>query len=158
MRMKFSLSFTEGKNKNRLSENTYNIIFHQPTQHTAYNIHPTLLHMAKTKKKLGKQENKPTQSTNVEPRPLESKSTAPTTHAKSIFTNSPVYDLLHYFEKAPDQWAARYILILSSIILRTAVGLGGHSGYKTPPMHGDFEAQRHWMELTINLPTASWYF
>lgn len=161
MRKKFLLSFTEkekNKETERLSENTYNIIFHQPTQHTAYNIHPTLLHMAKTKKKLGKQENKPTQSTNVEPRPLKSKSTAPTTHAKSIFTNSPVYDLLHYFEKAPDQWAARYILILSSIILRTAVGLGGHSGYKTPPMHGDFEAQRHWMELTINLPTSRWYF
>ncbi|KAK3668569.1 Glucosyltransferase-like protein [Elasticomyces elasticus] len=26
------------------------------------------------------------------------------------------------------------------------------------PMHGDFEAQRHWMELTINLPVTHWYF
>jgi len=25
-------------------------------------------------------------------------------------------------------------------------------------MHGDFEAQRHWMELTINLPVTHWYF
>ena len=25
-------------------------------------------------------------------------------------------------------------------------------------MHGDFEAQRHWMELTVNLSTARWYF
>ncbi|KAK2811162.1 hypothetical protein FQN49_008478 [Arthroderma sp. PD_2] len=25
-------------------------------------------------------------------------------------------------------------------------------------MHGDFEAQRHWMELTIHLPTSWWYF
>ena len=25
-------------------------------------------------------------------------------------------------------------------------------------MHGDFEAQRHWMELTIHLPTTHWYF
>lgn len=24
-------------------------------------------------------------------------------------------------------------------------------------MHGDFEAQRHWMELTIHLPTFKWY-
>ncbi|KGQ81089.1 alpha-1,3-glucosyltransferase, partial [Candida albicans P37005] len=76
----------------------------------------------------------------------------------SIFKKSPVYDLLHYFEKAPDQWTARYILILTAIILRAAVGLGSHSGYHTPPMFGDFEAQRHWMELTINLPISQWYF
>ena len=25
-------------------------------------------------------------------------------------------------------------------------------------MFGDFEAQRHWMELTINLPISQWYF
>jgi alpha-1,3-glucosyltransferase len=24
-------------------------------------------------------------------------------------------------------------------------------------MHGDFEAQRHWMEITTHLPMASWY-
>ncbi|CAK9437297.1 uncharacterized protein LODBEIA_P16750 [Lodderomyces beijingensis] len=76
----------------------------------------------------------------------------------SILKDSPVYDLLHYFEKAPDQWAARYILIFSAVILRTAVGLGGHSGYATPPMYGDFEAQRHWMEITNHLPVSQWYF
>ena len=27
----------------------------------------------------------------------------------------------------------------------------------TPPMYGDFEAQRHWMEITVNLPTREWY-
>lgn len=25
-------------------------------------------------------------------------------------------------------------------------------------MFGDFEAQRHWMEITLNLPTKQWYF
>ncbi len=25
-------------------------------------------------------------------------------------------------------------------------------------MHGDFEAQRHWIELTMQLPTSQWYF
>jgi len=30
-------------------------------------------------------------------------------------------------------------------------------GYNTPPMFGDFEAQRHWLEITINLPTRKWY-
>jgi len=24
-------------------------------------------------------------------------------------------------------------------------------------MHGDFEAQRHWMEITQHLPMAKWY-
>ncbi len=24
-------------------------------------------------------------------------------------------------------------------------------------MYGDYEAQRHWMELTIHLPTRRWY-
>lgn len=113
--------------------------------------------MAKTKKRIGKQVE-PTQSSNATPTPKLTASSPHTTHLKSIFKNSPAYDLLHYFEKAPDQWAARYILVLSSIILRTAVGLGGHSGYKNPPMYGDFEAQRHWMELTIHLPTSDWYF
>ncbi|KAI5962891.1 ALG6 [Candida theae] len=115
--------------------------------------------MGKAKKKSDKQE-KSTQSGFVQKATAgaATSSAAASPQLKSIFINSPVYDLLHYFEKAPDQWAARYILILSSIILRTVVGLGGHSGYRKPPMHGDFEAQRHWMELTINLPTSEWYF
>eukprot|EP01133_Synstelium_polycarpum_P001104 gene1104-1258_t len=28
----------------------------------------------------------------------------------------------------------------------------------TPPMFGDYEAQRHWMELTTKLPITQWYF
>ena len=31
-------------------------------------------------------------------------------------------------------------------------------GFNVPPMHGDFEAQRHWMELTTHLPIEQWYF
>lgn len=27
-----------------------------------------------------------------------------------------------------------------------------------PPMHGDFEAQRHWMEITKHLPVKDWYW
>ena len=30
-------------------------------------------------------------------------------------------------------------------------------GRGTPPMFGDYEAQRHWMELTIHLPVSEWY-
>ncbi|KAF8467709.1 glycosyl transferase [Kalaharituber pfeilii] len=28
----------------------------------------------------------------------------------------------------------------------------------SPPMHGDFEAQRHWMEITAHLPPKEWYW
>lgn len=31
-------------------------------------------------------------------------------------------------------------------------------GFNVPPMFGDFEAQRHWMEITIHLPISQWYF
>ncbi|CAI7924068.1 unnamed protein product, partial [Closterium sp. NIES-53] len=27
----------------------------------------------------------------------------------------------------------------------------------TPPKYGDYEAQRHWMEITVHLPPALWY-
>lgn len=74
------------------------------------------------------------------------------------FANTPIYDLLHLFERAQDQWAARYILILTAIVLRSAVGLGAFSGKGEKPINGDFEAQRHWMEITTLLPLSKWYF
>ena len=30
-------------------------------------------------------------------------------------------------------------------------------GAGMPPMFGDYEAQRHWQEITVNLDTADWY-
>ncbi|KAL1950330.1 hypothetical protein VTO73DRAFT_5454 [Trametes versicolor] len=48
-------------------------------------------------------------------------------------------------------------LILASIWVKWAVGLGSYSGQGTPPLYGDYEAQRHWMELTIHLPIRQWY-
>ena len=29
-------------------------------------------------------------------------------------------------------------------------------GAGKPPMFGDYEAQRHWMEITFNLPVQEW--
>ena len=46
---------------------------------------------------------------------------------------------------------------LFALSVRACVGLAGYSGETTPPMYGDFEAQRHWMELTLNLPPRAWY-
>ena len=47
--------------------------------------------------------------------------------------------------------------LLASTLIKFSVGLGSYSGMNTPPMFGDYEAQRHWMELTIHLPISQWY-
>jgi alpha-1,3-glucosyltransferase len=56
------------------------------------------------------------------------------------------------------QWILLPLILMVVGLFRWSVGLWGHSGYQSPPMHGDFEAQRHWMELTTHLPVSQWYF
>lgn len=73
------------------------------------------------------------------------------------------------------QWILLPLILLAVGLIRWAVGLWGFSGsfhnternftcltnstgFQKPPMHGDFEAQRHWMEITTHLPTSLWYF
>lgn len=46
---------------------------------------------------------------------------------------------------------------LFAVLIRLAVSLHPYSGAGTPPMFGDYEAQRHWMEITVNLPVREWY-
>ncbi|CAN8062741.1 unnamed protein product [Agarophyton chilense] len=48
-------------------------------------------------------------------------------------------------------------LFFFAIALRAAVAFHPYSGENTPPTYGDFEAQRHWMEITLNLPARDWY-
>ncbi|CAE6390816.1 unnamed protein product [Rhizoctonia solani] len=63
------------------------------------------------------------------------------------------------------RWMARnglrdwtpWVIIAGSVLVKCAVGLGGYSGEGTKPMHGDYEAQRHWMEITYHLPISQWY-
>ncbi|KAE8741637.1 hypothetical protein FOCC_FOCC012840 [Frankliniella occidentalis] len=53
---------------------------------------------------------------------------------------------------------AAALTLLGLLVLRWAVALHPYSGEKKPPMYGDYEAQRHWMEVTHNLPVEEWYF
>ncbi|CAG2105674.1 unnamed protein product [Medioppia subpectinata] len=46
---------------------------------------------------------------------------------------------------------------LLAVLLRWTCGQFPHSGAATPPMFGDYEAQRHWMEVTVNLEPNHWY-
>ncbi|TFK52429.1 glucosyltransferase, partial [Heliocybe sulcata] len=49
------------------------------------------------------------------------------------------------------------LMVVGTVWVKWCIGLGSYSGQGTPPMFGDYEAQRHWMELTIHLPTRQWY-
>ncbi|KAI9838625.1 MAG: hypothetical protein M1819_004939 [Sarea resinae] len=56
------------------------------------------------------------------------------------------------------QWVVLPLVLMIVGLFRWATGLWGYSGFEAPPMHGDFEAQRHWMEITTQLPISQWYF
>ena len=40
-------------------------------------------------------------------------------------------------------------VVFLALVVRLGVGQAGYSGAGTPPMFGDFEAQRHWQEVTV---------
>lgn len=48
-------------------------------------------------------------------------------------------------------------LISIAILIRWLTGQFPYSGNNKPPLYGDYEAQRHWMEITTNLPVENWY-
>lgn len=43
------------------------------------------------------------------------------------------------------------------LCVRSTLSLHSYSGEGKPLMFGDFEAQRHWQEITVNLPASQWY-
>ncbi|XP_046801064.1 dolichyl pyrophosphate Man9GlcNAc2 alpha-1,3-glucosyltransferase isoform X5 [Lucilia cuprina] len=45
-----------------------------------------------------------------------------------------------------------FVALCVGIGTRAIVSLSSYSGASTPPMFGDYEAQRHWQEITYNLP------
>ncbi|MEQ2252108.1 Glucosyltransferase-like protein [Ilyodon furcidens] len=55
-------------------------------------------------------------------------------------------------------WSLVSISVLLAVVVRWGVSLNSYSGAGKPPMFGDYEAQRHWQEVTYNLPLQQWYF
>ena len=49
------------------------------------------------------------------------------------------------------------VIVITALILRWCVTYHPYSGEGQPPMYGDYEAQRHWQEITLNLPVEEWY-
>ena len=47
--------------------------------------------------------------------------------------------------------------MILALVVRWGVSLWPHSGESQPPLYGDYEAQRHWQEITVNLELADWY-
>ncbi|KAJ8061679.1 hypothetical protein OCU04_009480 [Sclerotinia nivalis] len=75
--------------------------------------------------------------------------------------NQPTYplaSLLWSARSSTSQWVVLPLILMAVGLFRWATGLWGYSGYQSPPMHGDYEAQRHWMEITTQLPVSQWYF
>ncbi|RKO97653.1 hypothetical protein CXG81DRAFT_15848 [Caulochytrium protostelioides] len=66
-----------------------------------------------------------------------------------------LYRPLSVFQDAP--WLGVVCVVAVTLLVRGFVGLGGYSGEHDAPWFGDFETQRHWLELTRHLPLREWY-
>ncbi|KAL5218925.1 hypothetical protein ABZP36_019609 [Zizania latifolia] len=53
--------------------------------------------------------------------------------------------------------ATALLISLAALLVRVLVSVGPYSGQGVAPKFGDYEAQRHWMELTLHLPSSDWY-
>lgn len=76
-------------------------------------------------------------------------------------TRKPAFPLVAFLWPAKgtvSQWVTLPLILMVVGLFRWTTGFWGYSGYKSPPMYGDFEAQRHWMEITTRLPVSQWYF
>lgn len=49
------------------------------------------------------------------------------------------------------------LISLAALLIRVLVSVGPYSGQGAAPKFGNYEAQRHWMELTLHLTPADWY-
>ncbi|TVY53048.1 putative dolichyl pyrophosphate Man9GlcNAc2 alpha-1,3-glucosyltransferase [Lachnellula cervina] len=94
----------------------------------------------------------------------EVSSVAPSASPRSSSSSSspkPAYPLAAFLwpaRSSVSQWALLPLILMAVGLFRWAAGLWAYSGFQNPPMHGDYEAQRHWMEITTKLPISQWYF
>ncbi|XP_026813958.1 probable dolichyl pyrophosphate Man9GlcNAc2 alpha-1,3-glucosyltransferase [Rhopalosiphum maidis] len=74
----------------------------------------------------------------------------------SLYCDTMIYKNLIpiYLKKVFDE----KLILMIAVLFRWFVGLHDYSGKSKTPMYGDYEAQRHWMEVTVSLPTTQWYF
>ncbi|KAI4223074.1 MAG: hypothetical protein L6R36_005676 [Xanthoria steineri] len=93
-------------------------------------------------------------------------------------SSSPQFPLASFLWPAKNsvsQWVTLPLILMVVGLFRWATGFWGYSGataidlamdpmlnifigFSIPPMYGDLEAQRHWMEITTHLPISQWYF
>lgn len=90
-----------------------------------------------------------------------------------LFENSPIRRVLQHVVQNHALWTVPIVITLFALFTRWSVALNPYSGrlvhsnvgvilkltlgYNTPPLFGDYEAQRHWMEITLHLPFSQWY-
>ncbi|KAG6010817.1 hypothetical protein E4U21_004205 [Claviceps maximensis] len=82
----------------------------------------------------------------------------PRTEALVRAPSFPLAAFLWPARTSSTQWEVLPAVLMVAGLFRWAAGLWGYSGFQQPPMFGDYEAQRHWMEITTQLPISQWYF
>ncbi|KAL4474340.1 hypothetical protein ABPG73_015966 [Tetrahymena malaccensis] len=68
-----------------------------------------------------------------------------------------IFSLVHTLYSVLGSTSTITFIILFASFIRILAGIGPYSGYKDAPTYGDYEAQRHWMELTLHTPPSQWY-
>ncbi|KAK0731086.1 ALG6, ALG8 glycosyltransferase family-domain-containing protein [Lasiosphaeris hirsuta] len=70
----------------------------------------------------------------------------------------PLAAFLWPARSSASEWEILPLILMIVGLFRWASSLWGYSGFQKPPIFGDYEAQRHWMEITTQLPVSQWYF
>ncbi|KAK3394160.1 glycosyltransferase family 57 protein [Podospora didyma] len=83
---------------------------------------------------------------------------APTREPHARTPAFPLEAILWPARGSVSQWEMLPLILMVAGLFRWAAGLWGYSGFEKPPLFGDYEAQRHWMEVTTQLPISQWYF
>ncbi|KAF4524271.1 hypothetical protein B566_EDAN012034 [Ephemera danica] len=63
----------------------------------------------------------------------------------------------HVVRRGETSASFAYLMAAIGVLVRWAVALHSYSGQGQAPIYGDYEAQRHWQEITLNLPASEWY-